>query len=54
MRSEDVERLCEDVVVDEAGVDREEGHGQDDVAAAEEDVEDLVLRCHLLQSGSKK
>ena len=54
VRSEDVERLCEDVVVDEAGVDGEEGHQEDDVPAAEEDAEDLALAGKLLKSGSKE
>ncbi len=49
MWSKDVERLCEDVVVDEAGVNREEGHGQDDVPAAEKDVENLTLRSNLFE-----
>ena len=39
--TEDVHGLAEDVVVDEAGVDREDAHQEDDVAASEEDVEDL-------------
>ena len=54
MRSKDVERLGEDVVVDEAGVDGEERHQEDDVSAAEEDVEDLVLTGNFLQSGIKQ
>jgi hypothetical protein len=41
-RAEDVDRLGEDVVVDEARVDAEQGHEEDDVAAAEEDLHDLV------------
>ena len=40
-RAEDVDRLGEDVVVDEAGVDGEQTHHQDDVATAEEDGGDL-------------
>ena len=40
-RAEDVDRLGEDIVVDEAGVDREQAHQQDDVATAEEDGGDL-------------
>ncbi len=49
MWSEDVERFGEDVIVDEAGVDGEEGHGQDDVSAAEKDVENLALRSHFFE-----
>ena len=40
-RAEDVDRFGEDVVVDEAGVDGEQAHQQDDVAAAKEDGGDL-------------
>ncbi|MPC34772.1 hypothetical protein E2C01_028172 [Portunus trituberculatus] len=36
-----VERLGEDVVVDDASVERKETHQQQDVTAAEEDVPDL-------------
>lgn len=42
-RAEHVNGLGEDVVVEEAGVDGEERHEQDDVAAAEEDLPDLVV-----------
>lgn len=39
--SEDVEGLGENIVVDDASVDGEAGHEQDDVATAKEDVPDL-------------
>ena len=42
-RAEDVDRLGEDIVVDEAGVDGEQAHQQDDVATAEEDGGDLIV-----------
>ena len=41
MGAKDVKALREDVVVDESGVDGSNAHHEDDVAAAEEDLEDL-------------
>ena len=49
LRAEQVDRLGEDVVVDEARVDAEERHEQDDVAAAEEVLDDLVALERLLE-----
>ena len=44
----DVERLAEDVVVDQPGEDAEESHGRDDVPAPEiEDPKDLAVLSHL-------
>lgn len=41
--SEHVERLGEDVVVDDAGVDWEHAHEKDDVATTKEHVENLKI-----------
>ena len=41
--SKDVDRFAKDVVVNEAGVDAKKAHHGDDVAAAEKDVENLIL-----------
>ena len=49
MGPEDVEALREDVVVDEPGVDGSNAHHEDDVAAPEEDLEDLGAVDVLLQ-----
>ena len=46
-RSEQVEGLGEAVVVDEAGVDGEHAHQQDDVAALKEGVPDLHTHTHI-------
>ena len=54
MGSKNIERLCEDVVVDKARVDGEEGHGEDDVATAEENAKDLALGSNLFKSGNEK
>lgn len=43
-RAEDVKRLREDVVVDQSGVHREQSHQEDDVATAEENIPDLIVR----------
>lgn len=40
-RAEDVERLGEAVIVDQARVDGEDAHKEDEVAAVEEGVPDL-------------
>ena len=47
--SEDVDGLGEDVVVDQAGVDGEETHEEDDVPATEEDRPDLLIAPFVLQ-----
>lgn len=39
-----IQRLGEDIVVDQTGVHREHAHQQNDVATTEEDVPDLVVR----------
>jgi len=43
-RSEYVKWLCEYVVVDETTVDGKQTHEEDDVATAEEQIPDLVVR----------
>ena len=48
-RTEDVDGLGKDVVVDEAGVDGEDGHEEDQVPAAEEDLPDLGADPFFLQ-----
>jgi len=41
--AENVERLAEDVVVQQAGINTESAHQQDDVSASEEYVPDLAI-----------
>ena len=44
MRTKEIDRLAEDVVVDEAGVDGEEAHQRDQIPPVEEVVPNLVVR----------
>jgi len=47
--SKDVERLGEDVVVNEPRVAREKAHQQNDITPAEENVPDLKTKCTLIR-----